>query len=160
MASHLHNYIYDCDIKTNSVDDCYNYFNTNTDYTIDNLDAELENRIYIGSHDNREIHIKFPKNVDYSYPIHRLLKKRVLGYFLWRKQRTRILSYNQRESALPKYQFNQRSTKLFQEPVLCFLDFSSYSKTKVIQSDFFFTFFSILTLSFASPHCESATCPR
>jgi len=29
---------------------------------------------------------------------------------------TRILSYNQRESALPKYPFNQRSTKLFQEP--------------------------------------------
>jgi hypothetical protein len=31
---------------------------------------------------------------------------------------TRILSYNQRESALPKYPFNQRSTKLFQEPKL------------------------------------------
>jgi len=75
MASHLHHYIYDDDIKTNTVDDCYNYFITNTDYTIDNLDAELENRIYIGSHDNREIHIKFPKNVDYSYTIHRLLKK-------------------------------------------------------------------------------------
>jgi len=31
---------------------------------------------------------------------------------------TRILSYNPRESALPKYPFNQRSTKLFQEPNL------------------------------------------
>jgi len=31
---------------------------------------------------------------------------------------TRILSYNQRESVLPKYPFNPRSTKLFQEPFL------------------------------------------
>ncbi len=42
----------------------------------------------------------------------------VLEYFLWRKQKTRILSYNPRESALPKYPFNPRSTKLFQEPNL------------------------------------------
>ncbi len=75
LASHLHNYIYDSDIKLNSVNDCYRYFNSNCEYTIDDLDAELENQLYIGSHDNSEIHIKFPKDFNYKDIIYKLLER-------------------------------------------------------------------------------------
>jgi hypothetical protein len=75
LASNLHNYIYDSDIKPNSINDCYRYFNSNSEYTIDNFDAELENQVYIGSHDNTEIHIKFPKTFNYKRIIYKLLEK-------------------------------------------------------------------------------------
>ncbi len=75
LASRLHDIIYDTDIKVNTVNDCYKFFKANTDYTIDDLDAELENNLYIGSHDNNEIHIKFPKGFNYKSIIIKLLRK-------------------------------------------------------------------------------------
>ena len=75
LASYLQDFIYDCDVKVNTVNDCYKFFKTNTNYTIDDLDAELENNLYIGSHDNSEIHIKFPKDYNYKSIIIKLLRK-------------------------------------------------------------------------------------
>ncbi|GEM_PF-6887654 len=75
MASHLDNYIYDCDILISTVNDCYNFFKTNFNYTIDDFEAEFENNLYIEFHDNTEIHIKFPKQHSFLSIIKKLLRK-------------------------------------------------------------------------------------
>jgi len=74
MASDYQNYIYNSDIKLDSINDCLQYFTKNSNFSIDNFDAELENNIYIGSHDDGEIHLKIPYYIDYKPIINNLLQ--------------------------------------------------------------------------------------
>ena len=67
-------YIFSDDIKNKqSIENLLNFFSTNTQYSIDDMDAVLQNDIKISIHDDNEITFLFPKEYKYKRLIHRLL---------------------------------------------------------------------------------------
>jgi len=60
------NYLYASDLtKKKTFNGVINFFKRNPDYSIDDLDAVLQNDIEISVHDDNEITFSFPKNYKY-----------------------------------------------------------------------------------------------
>jgi hypothetical protein len=67
-------YIFSDDIKNKkSIQNLLHFFTTNTQYSIDDMDAVLQNNIKISIHDDNEISFLFPKEYRYGRFINRLL---------------------------------------------------------------------------------------
>jgi hypothetical protein len=63
-------YIFNDDIKnTKSVKNMVDFFTKNDQYSIDDMDATLQNDIIVSVHDDNEITFTFPK--DYKYKIYK-----------------------------------------------------------------------------------------
>lgn len=73
-ASNQRNSVYDKDFnQSNSLKDLIAFFVLNDDYSIDNMDAILQNDIKISVHDDNEITFSFPKQVRYKQLIKKIL---------------------------------------------------------------------------------------
>jgi hypothetical protein len=77
MASNYkQEYIFKDDIKnTKSVKNMVDFFTKNDQYSIDDMDATLQNDIEISVHDDNEITFTFPKDYKYNKFINKLLDK-------------------------------------------------------------------------------------
>ncbi len=102
------NYIYPSDLaKKETVSDLINFFKLNPEYTIDNMDAVLQNDIEISIHDDSEITFTFPKTYKYDRIINKLLNdykfnsKRVLLQL--KENKNQYLSITQPDRLIKKY---------------------------------------------------------
>jgi len=67
-------YIYNDDIKHNkSIKNLLDFFANNQQYSIDDMDAVLQNDIKVSVHDDNEVSFLFPKTYKYNKFIYRLL---------------------------------------------------------------------------------------
>jgi len=73
-SNYQFDYISNNDItKKQTITDLIDFFSSNTQYSIDDMDARLNNNINISIHDDNEITFLFPKGYSYNRLVNKLL---------------------------------------------------------------------------------------
>jgi len=102
------NYLYTSDLrKKDTINDLIRFLKKNSDYSIDDLDAVLQNDIEISVHDDNEITFSFPKTYKYIRIINKILNdfnfnsKNVLSQL--KENKNQYLSIIQPDRLIKKY---------------------------------------------------------